>query len=102
MIDLSHDRLMVLFEISHRINRISNLQRLLDEILNSAISNIGAERGLLILTDESGAAGDKDMHIGFAASMISLGAHPMMGTDHLPHRAPGRRQDRSWPSYLIF
>ncbi len=54
MIDLSHDRLMALFEISHRINRIGNLRRLLDEILNSAISNIGAERGLLILTDETG------------------------------------------------
>ena len=54
MIHLSHDRLMALFEISHRINRINNLRRLLDEIINSAISNIGAERGLLILTDETG------------------------------------------------
>ncbi|UCG90862.1 MAG: sigma 54-interacting transcriptional regulator [candidate division WOR-3 bacterium] len=52
MIDLPHDRLMALFEISHRINRISDLQTLLNEILHSAISNIGAERGLIILTDE--------------------------------------------------
>lgn len=54
MIDLPHDRLMALFEISHRINRISDLQTLLNEILHSAISNIGAERGLIILTNEEG------------------------------------------------
>jgi len=51
---LSQDRLMALFEVNHKIHRIKDLQTLLDEILNSAISNIGAERGLLILTDEAG------------------------------------------------
>ncbi len=54
MVNLSQERLMALFEVNHRIHRINDLQMLLDEILNSAISNIGAERGLLILTDETG------------------------------------------------
>ncbi|MGB7055380.1 MAG: sigma 54-interacting transcriptional regulator [bacterium] len=54
MINLSHERLMALFEISHKINRIKDLQVLLDEILHSAIGNIGAERGLIILADETG------------------------------------------------
>ena len=48
------DQLMTLFEISHRINQINDLQKLLDEILRSAITNLGAERGMIILTDESG------------------------------------------------
>ena len=51
---LSHDRLMALFLVSQRINQISELQKLLDEILHSAITIIGAERGMIILTDESG------------------------------------------------
>lgn len=50
---LSHDRLMALFLVSQRINQISELQKLLDEILHTAISSIGAERGMIILTDES-------------------------------------------------
>jgi Nif-specific regulatory protein len=36
------------------MNRITDLQQLLNEILHSAIANINAERGLLILVDESG------------------------------------------------
>lgn len=51
---LSHDRLMALFLFSQRINQINELQALLDEILHSAISRLGAERGMIILTDESG------------------------------------------------
>jgi transcriptional regulator with GAF, ATPase, and Fis domain len=54
MMNLSQERLMALFEVNHKIHRIKDLQTLLAEILNSAISNIGAERGLLILTDEAG------------------------------------------------
>jgi Nif-specific regulatory protein len=55
MVNLSQERLMALFEINHNIHRIKNLRILLDEILDSAIRNIGAERGLIILTDETGA-----------------------------------------------
>jgi len=53
-VNLSHEQLMALFQFSQRINQISELQTLLDEILHSAITNIGAERGMIILTDESG------------------------------------------------
>lgn len=45
---------MVLFELSQRINQINDLQQLLNEILDSAIASINAERGLIILVDESG------------------------------------------------
>jgi Nif-specific regulatory protein len=45
---------MALYQVSQRINRISNLQKLLEEILQSAIPGIGAQRGMIILTDESG------------------------------------------------
>jgi Nif-specific regulatory protein len=51
---LPQDRLQVLFELSQRINQINDFQQLLNEILNSAIVSIDAERGLIILTDESG------------------------------------------------
>ncbi len=51
---LPHDRLMALFELSQRINQINDLQQLLNEVLDSAITTINAERGLIILTDESG------------------------------------------------
>jgi transcriptional regulator with GAF, ATPase, and Fis domain len=51
---LPQDRLLVLFELSQRINQINELQQLLNEILSSAIASINAERGLIILTDESG------------------------------------------------
>ena len=53
--DLLHqDQLLALFELSQRINQINDLQQLLNEILNSAILSIKAERGLIILTDEAG------------------------------------------------
>jgi Nif-specific regulatory protein len=51
---LSQDRLMALFQVSQRINRINDLQKLLEEILHSAVPSIGAQRGMIILTDESG------------------------------------------------
>ena len=51
---LPQDRLAALFQFSQRIHHIKDLQRLLDEILHSAISNIEAERGFIILTDDSG------------------------------------------------
>ncbi len=50
---LPHDRLMTLFLFSKRISQITELEKLLDEVLSSAISGIGAERGLIILTDEN-------------------------------------------------
>ena len=53
-VTLSQDRLMALFQISQRINRISDIKELLEEILHSAIPSIGAQRGMIILTDESG------------------------------------------------
>ncbi|KPK64886.1 hypothetical protein AMJ83_00490 [candidate division WOR_3 bacterium SM23_42] len=52
--NLSQERLIALFEINHKIHRIKNLQILLDEILDSAIRNIRAERGFIILADETG------------------------------------------------
>ncbi len=68
---------MALFELSHKIHRIKNLQMLLDEILYSAIDNIGAERGLLILTDEAGenyrtvaSKSLKDKDIRFSKSIV--------------------------------
>ena len=51
---LSQDRLMTLFSFSQRINQIKDVQTLLDEVLHSAIARLGAERGMIILTDESG------------------------------------------------
>ncbi|KPK64704.1 hypothetical protein AMJ83_00460 [candidate division WOR_3 bacterium SM23_42] len=51
---LQQDQLRALFELSQRINQINDLQQLLNEILNSAILSIKAERGLIILTDEVG------------------------------------------------
>jgi len=46
--------LHALLLISQKINQITDIRVLLHEILNLAISNIGAERGLIILADESG------------------------------------------------
>jgi Nif-specific regulatory protein len=51
---LSQEKLRALFLISQKINQISDLDRLLNEILNLAIANIDVERGLIILIDESG------------------------------------------------
>ena len=53
-IELSHERLQTLFLISQRINKISNIQSLLNELLHTAITSIGAQRGMIILTDEHG------------------------------------------------
>jgi Nif-specific regulatory protein len=51
---ISPSRLMELFLVIQRINQINELQKLIDEILHSAITIIGAERGMIILTDETG------------------------------------------------
>ena len=53
-ITLPHDQLITLFHLSHKINQINDLQKLLDEIIHLSITNLGAERGMIILTDESG------------------------------------------------
>lgn len=77
MVNLSQERLIALFEINHKIHRIKNLQMLLDEILQSAIINIGAERGLIILVDEMGedyravaSKSLKDEEIRFSRSIV--------------------------------
>ncbi len=49
---LPYDRLQTLFELSQRLGRMTGLQALLDEIVSSAVSCIGAERGLIVLTSE--------------------------------------------------
>ena len=51
---LSYDRLSSLFAIAQKINQVNDLHKLLQEILHSAITNIGAERGIIILVDQSG------------------------------------------------
>lgn len=51
---LSYDRLLSLFELSQKINQASDLRKLLHNILDSAISNLDAERGMIILNDQSG------------------------------------------------
>lgn len=53
-LSLPLDRLMALFQISQRINQIYDSQKLLEEILHTAITSLKAERGMIILTDESG------------------------------------------------
>jgi len=53
-IALSQEKLKALFHVSQRINQISSIELLLHEILDLAITNIGAEHGHIILTDESG------------------------------------------------
>lgn len=51
---LSQEKLKALFVVSQKINQISDIRTLLNEILKLAIINIEAERGLIILADESG------------------------------------------------
>lgn len=51
-IELSPERLKALFQISQHISKISDLRSLLNELLHTAISSIGAQRGMIILTDE--------------------------------------------------
>lgn len=53
-INLPSDKLQALFQVSQRINQISNIDVLLHEILELAIVNIAAEQGHIILTDPSG------------------------------------------------
>ena len=53
-IELSLERLKTLFQISQRISKITDLRSLLNELLHTAISSIGAQRGMIILTDEQG------------------------------------------------
>jgi len=74
---LPHDRLMSLFLFSKRISQITDLAKLLDEVLRSAISGIGAERGLIILTDETGTGYEtvasellQDEDISFSTSIV--------------------------------
>jgi Nif-specific regulatory protein len=74
---LPHDRLMTLFVFSKRISQITDLAKLLDEVLRSAISGIGAERGLIILTDETGSGYQtvasellQDEDISFSTSIV--------------------------------
>jgi Nif-specific regulatory protein len=52
--NLSLGRLKALFSVSQKINQVGDLQKLLHEILHSAIANLEAERGMVILSDESG------------------------------------------------
>jgi transcriptional regulator with GAF, ATPase, and Fis domain len=52
--DLSPGHLRMLFQISQRISKISEVKQLLDELLHTAITSIGAQRGMIILTDEHG------------------------------------------------
>jgi Nif-specific regulatory protein len=77
MLNLSHERLLALFEVNHKIHRIKDLHELLDEILETAIRNIGAERGLIILVDEMGedyrtvaSKSLKDEDIRFSTSIV--------------------------------
>lgn len=51
---LPYERLISLFEISQKINQIGDTTELLHDILHSAITQIGAERGMIILVDQSG------------------------------------------------
>lgn len=51
---LSQEKLRALFLVSQKINQISNIETLLNEILTLAIASIDAERGVVILVDESG------------------------------------------------
>jgi len=52
--NLTYERLMSLFHVSQRINQISDINKLLNEILHSVITHVDAERAMIILTDESG------------------------------------------------
>jgi transcriptional regulator with PAS, ATPase and Fis domain len=52
--DLSPGHLKMLFETSQRINKIRDVKQLLEELLHTAITSIGAQRGMIILTDEQG------------------------------------------------
>ncbi|KAA3596231.1 MAG: GAF domain-containing protein [Calditrichaeota bacterium] len=51
--NLSGERLKILFEVSQKINSILELDQLLSEILNLLVVTLGAEQGLVILTDKN-------------------------------------------------
>jgi len=75
--EISPERLKTLFQISQRINKISDIQHLLEELLHTAITSIGAQRGMIILTDEQGqnyqtAASDalKGKDLSFSTSIV--------------------------------
>lgn len=51
--NLSGERLKILFEVSQKINSILDLDQLLSEILNLLVVTLGAEQGLVILTDKN-------------------------------------------------
>ena len=53
-VELSSERLKILFQISQRINKLRDIKTLLDELLHTAITSIGAERGMIILTNDRG------------------------------------------------
>ena len=53
-IPLPHEQLVALFHISQRINRINEIEKLLNEVINIATVCLSAERGLIILTDDAG------------------------------------------------
>jgi len=56
---LSKKRLAALFTISQKINSINTIKELLHEIVNIVITNLEAERGLIILTDIRG----EELHV---------------------------------------
>ncbi len=51
--NLSSERLKILFEVSQKINSILDLDQLLSEILNLLVVTLGAEQGLVIMTDKN-------------------------------------------------
>jgi transcriptional regulator with GAF, ATPase, and Fis domain len=90
-IELSPERLKILFEISQRINKISDIHSLLNELLHTAITSIGAQRGMIILTNETGqnyqtVASDnlKGTDISFSTSIVKAALadrHTLMSCD---------------------
>ena len=53
-LDVSPEHVKLLFHITQRICKINDVKQLLDELLHTAIISIGAQRGMIILTDEQG------------------------------------------------
>lgn len=51
--NLSGERLKILYEVSQKINSILELDQLLSEILNLLVVTLGAEQGLVILKDKN-------------------------------------------------
>ena len=110
MVNLSHERLLALFEVNHKIHRIKDLQMLLDEILETAISNIGAERGLIILVDEMGenyrtvaSKSVKDEVIRFSKSIVkeTLERRKTLLSTHIDEHAGFREKDSVRELHII-